>query len=44
MDATVYEVRMPVAKVSRIDSDALAQAAKDPVAFEKKLDELTSSH
>jgi hypothetical protein len=40
IDATVYEVRMPVDKISRIDFEGLTLAAKDPAAFQKKLAEV----
>jgi len=40
MEATVYEVRLPVEKVSRIDFNTLSASAKDATTFEKKLAEL----
>jgi hypothetical protein len=40
IDITIYEVRIPLANVSRIDFDALTQSAKDAATFEKKLAEL----
>jgi hypothetical protein len=36
-DATIYDVRMPVNQIGRLDIDALTEAAATPDAFEKAL-------
>jgi beta-lactamase regulating signal transducer with metallopeptidase domain len=43
LDATIYDVRMPVDQIGRLDVDALAAAAGTPDAFEKALATLGTS-
>jgi beta-lactamase regulating signal transducer with metallopeptidase domain len=40
LDATIYDVRLPVDKIGRLDPDALAKAAATPADFEKALADL----
>ncbi len=39
-DATIYDVRLPVDQIGRLDVDALARASETPDAFEKALAQL----
>jgi len=43
LDATIYDVRMPVDQIGRLDLEVLTRAASTVVAFEKALGELGMS-
>jgi len=42
-DATIYDVRLPVDQIGKLDVDALAKASQTPDAFEKALAQLGST-